>query len=151
MSQGYRDLDIYKLSHKLAVEVFRVSLQLPRYEMYETGSQIRRSAKSVPANIVEGFSRRRYKSEYVRFLIFAHGSCNETIEHLELLCETGSLPKQANYADLKAEYEKLGAMLNRFIAAVNQNSPPITHNPQHRPGVSVKSPLDQLYGRNLRP
>ncbi len=65
--------------------------ELPRFELYEEGSQIRRSSKSVVANIVEGYGRRRYKSEYIRFLIFALASCDETREHLEILRETGSL------------------------------------------------------------
>jgi four helix bundle protein len=58
--QSYRDLEIYQLSFQLAVEIDRLSKKLPKHEMYEVGSQIRRSAKSIPANIAEGFGRRRY-------------------------------------------------------------------------------------------
>ena len=60
--QSYRDLDIYKLARKLAIEVHEMSLQLPKFEMYEEGCQIRKSSKSVKSNIVEGFGRRRYFS-----------------------------------------------------------------------------------------
>jgi len=59
-----------------------MSLSLPKFEMYEEGSQIRRSSKSVSNNIVEGFGRRKYKQEFIRFLTFSLGSCDETIEHL---------------------------------------------------------------------
>lgn len=97
-----------------------MSMNLPKHELYEEGSQIRRSAKAVPANIVEGFSRRRYRSEYARYLIFAHGSCNETIEHLEILHETTSLSDERTYEGLKQQYEHLGGMLNRFISAVDK-------------------------------
>src|SRR5690349_250983 len=117
--QSYRDLEIYRLAHRLAVEISLLTNNLPRYELYETGSQIRRSAKSVPANIVEGFTRKRYQAEYVRFLVFAHGSCNETIEHLELLYECKSLLNKEKYEMLKGDYEKLGGMLNNFIQSVS--------------------------------
>jgi len=51
----YKDLDIYKLSHRLAVEIHKMALKLPKFEMYEEGAQIRRSSKSISTNIVEGF------------------------------------------------------------------------------------------------
>jgi four helix bundle protein len=60
--QSYKDLDIYKLSHRLAIEIHKMTLnKLPKFEMYEEGAQIRRSSKSIVCNIVEGFGRRRYK------------------------------------------------------------------------------------------
>ena len=55
---GYKELEIYRLAHELGVAVHEFSLTLPRHEMYESGSQMRRSAKSVAANIVEGYGRR---------------------------------------------------------------------------------------------
>lgn len=55
---NYRDLEIYKLAFKLAVEVHNLTLKLPKFELYEEGSQIRRSSKSVGANIVEGYGKR---------------------------------------------------------------------------------------------
>jgi four helix bundle protein len=77
----YKDLEIYKLSHKLAVEIHKMTLkELPKLEMYEEGSQIRRSSKSVVNTIVEGFGRRRYKQEFIQFLTYSLASC----EHLEL-------------------------------------------------------------------
>ena len=117
--QSYKDLEIYQLAHKLAVEIHTMTLELPKFEMYEEGSQIRRSAKSVPSNIVEGFSRKRYQQEYVRFLVFAHSSCNETIGHLEILFETKSLVSKERFDYFMEEYDKLGRKLNKFIQAVN--------------------------------
>jgi four helix bundle protein len=83
--QTYKDLEIYRLSHELAIEIHKVSLSLPKFEFYEEGSQVRRAAKSIPANIAEGFGRRRYKNEFIRFLTFALASCDETKEPLEIL------------------------------------------------------------------
>lgn len=117
--QSYKDLEIYQLAHRLAVEVHQVSLVLPKFEAYEEASQLRRAAKSVPANIVEGFGRRRYKGEFIRFLTYAHASCNETIEHLEILIETGSLATDKGQGMLK-DYDLLGRKINRFIQSVMQ-------------------------------
>jgi len=116
-AQSYRDLEIYRLAHSLAVEVHAVSLALPKFELYEEGSQVRRSAKGIPANIVEGFGRRRYKADFIRYLTYAHASCDETVEHLNLLHECKSLADD-RYSALLEGYLKLGRMLYRFIEAV---------------------------------
>jgi len=116
---SYRDLEIWKLARQVAIVVHRMTLQdLPKFEMFEEGSQIRRSAKSISANIVEGFGRRRYKQEFIRFLVFAHASCDETIEHLETLFETGSLTNEIVCRDLSAQLDLLGRKLNIFIESV---------------------------------
>ena len=57
-----RNLDVYKIAHGLGLDCHRLSMQLPRHELYETGSQIRRASKSISANVVEGYGRRRYKA-----------------------------------------------------------------------------------------
>ena len=61
---SYRDLDIYKISLELFYIVHPSSLKLPKYEMYELGSQIRRSSDSVVTNIVEGYGRKKYKADF---------------------------------------------------------------------------------------
>jgi four helix bundle protein len=106
---SYRDLEIWKLARETAIAVHRMTLDnLPKFEMYEEGSQIRRAAKSISANIVESYGRRRYKQEFIRFLVFAHASCDETIEHLEMLFETGSQTNELVYRDLSAQLDLLG-------------------------------------------
>ena len=116
--QSYRDLEIYRLAHELAVETHKFSLLLPKYENYEAGSQLRQSAKSVAANIVEGFCRRHYKAEWIRFLIFAHGSCNESIEWLELIGDCHP-DLQMPAIKLAEQYDLLSRKLNRFIQSVS--------------------------------
>jgi four helix bundle protein len=101
--------------------VHRMTLQnLPKFEMYEKASQIRRSAKSISANIVDGYGRRRYKQEFIRFLVFAHASRDETINHLELLFETGSPATEVIYRDLLARLDLLGRKLNVFIDSIER-------------------------------
>jgi four helix bundle protein len=118
MSKSYKDLEIYQRAHKLAVEVHKVTLRLPKIEMYEEGSQIRRSSKAIPSCIVEGFGRRQYRNDFVRFLVFAQASNDETKEHLSLLFETGSLEDQGEYKNLLSEYEHLGKKIHHFLKAV---------------------------------
>jgi len=117
MSKNYRDLDIYKLSFDLFIRTHQFTLKLPKYELYELGSQLRRSADSVNSNIVEGYGRRNYKNDFIRFLIFSHSSNDETINHLEKL--------KGVYPDLSVEiepliegYNDLGGKINRFIQYV---------------------------------
>lgn len=119
---SYRDLEIWNLARQIAIDVHRMTLQnLPKFEMYEDGGQIRRSVKSISANIVEGYGRRRYKQEFIRFLLFAHASCDETIDHLEMLFETGSLTNEVVYRDLSDRLDLLGRKLNVFIDSVERS------------------------------
>ena len=123
---SYQKLDIYKMAMDLAEKIHNLSFKLPNYELYETGSQIRRSAKSIPANIAEGYGRNKYKDEFIRFLIFAHSSCNETLTHLEILEKNYNL-SEINY--LKNRYNKLGGKINNFIKYVDLNwNKILTHN-----------------------
>lgn len=116
---GYEDLEIYHMAHDLALKIHAMSLNLPQFELYEQGSQIRRSSKSVCANIVEGFGRRRYKNEFIQFLTYALASCDETKEHLKLLFNSGSLQDKKTYEELSQNYRNLGGKIFNFIQAVS--------------------------------
>ena len=117
--QSYRDLDIYKKAHKLVIEIHEMSLKLPKFELYEEGNQIRKSSKSVKTNIVEGFGRRRYKQEFIRFLTYSIASCDETQDHLDPLYETKSLGDTEQYKYFCEEYDHLGRMIFNFIKSVD--------------------------------
>ena len=118
--KSYTDLDIYKDSYSLALEVHKLSLRLPKYELYETGSQVRRSSKSITANIVEGYGRRRYKNDYIRFLTYSIASNDETVDHLETLFETESLRNKEIFHSIHSKLIHLGKKLNLFIQAVEK-------------------------------
>ena len=69
---NYRDLEVWQLARELVIAIHEMTLtKLPKFEMFEEGSQIRRAIKSVKSCIVEGYGRRRYKQEFVRFLTYA--------------------------------------------------------------------------------
>jgi len=117
--KSYRDLDIYNMAYKLAYEINKMTKTLPKFEFYEQGSQIRRSSQSIKDNIVEGFGRRRYKAEFIRYLIFAQASCDETLNQLCMI-------KQLYYNDgskdqLIADCDNLGKKLNKFIQYVESS------------------------------
>ena len=116
----YKDLEVYQIAHTLGVKIHRLSLDLPKVEQYEIGSQLRRSSKSISANIVEGFGRRRYKAEFVRFLVFAHSSCNETIEWMEYIKDC--YPEFDNSAEeILSKLDELGRKLNSFVRTVERD------------------------------
>jgi four helix bundle protein len=116
---SYRKLDIWKMAREASIVIHKMTLTaLPKFELYEEGAQIRRSSKSIRSNIVEGYGRRRYKKEFIRFLVYAHSSCDETIDHLETLWETESLKNETVYGELRDLLNQTGRKLNRFIQSV---------------------------------
>jgi len=123
---SYKKLEIWKLARELSIEIHKMSLtKLPKFEMYEEGSQIRRSSKSVRSNIVEGYGRRNYVMDYVKHLTYAQASNDETVDHLETLFETESLKDEELYKQLLAKLEQLGKMLNKFTQSIRTR----TQNP----------------------
>jgi len=105
---SYKNLEIWQLARGLVIDIHKMTLQkLPKFEMYKEGQQIRKSIKTVKSTIVEGYGRRRYKQEFIKFLIYALSSNDETIDHLETLFETESLKDKELYADLHNRLERL--------------------------------------------
>lgn len=116
---SYRTLEIWQLARDVSKDVHKMTLtKLPKFELYEEGSQIRRSCRSVRANIVEGYGRRDYKQDFVRFLTFALSSNDETTDHLECLFETESLTDEPLYNNLHDRLQMLGKKLNSFRQSV---------------------------------
>jgi four helix bundle protein len=80
---SYKNLEIWGLAREVVIDIHKMTLSnLPAFEMFEEGRQIRKSSKSVKSSIVEGYGRRRYKQEFIRFLTYAISSNDETIDHL---------------------------------------------------------------------
>jgi four helix bundle protein len=118
---SYRDLEVWKLARELVIIVHEMTLtKVPKFEAFEEGSQIRRAIKSVKSCIVEGYGRRKYKQEFVRFLTYSIASCDETADHLDTLVITGSLTDEVLVADLTKKLETLGRKLNLFLQSVER-------------------------------
>ncbi|MEN9981894.1 MAG: hypothetical protein RL542_1681 [Bacteroidota bacterium] len=118
--KSHEDLDIYKISLVLFYKIHKASLQLPKYELYELGSQIRRSAESVNSNIVEGYGRKRYKADFIKFLVYSHASCLETKAHL-LKIKHIYIGLLLDVDQFIADYDVLGAKIYTFIQYVESN------------------------------
>tara|TARA_R110002020_G_C16175347_1_gene764373 strand:- start:375 stop:743 length:369 start_codon:yes stop_codon:yes gene_type:complete len=118
--KSYLDLEIYKISFDLFFKAHNFSMKLPKYELYELGSQLRRSADSVNSNIVEGYGRRRYKNDFIKFLVYSHSSNLETINHLKKL-EILYPDLDGSTDGLSKEYDLLGIKIANFILYVEKN------------------------------
>lgn len=118
--KSYRDLEIYKLAYQLAMKIHHLSLTWPKYELYEEGSQTRRSSKGVCSCIVEGFGRRRYKNDFIKFLVYAQASCDETELHLNFIHGSGYISDEI-FNELLDENDKLGRKINKFIQYVENH------------------------------
>jgi len=116
---SYKDLEIFQLAFDLSIKIHNSSLKLPKFELYEQGSQIRRSSKSVKDTIVEGFGRRKYKAEYIKYLTYAIASCDETMNHI-LTIKT-LYPEIEDFTDFEDQYDKLGRKINNYIQFVEAN------------------------------
>ena len=76
--KSFEDLEDFKRSYRLSLEVHRVSLNFPQIEQYALGDQVRRASKSIPVNIAEGFGKQSESAaEFRRFLRIAMGSADE--------------------------------------------------------------------------
>jgi four helix bundle protein len=118
---NYRDLEVWQLARESVIAIHEMTLtKLPKFETFEEASQIRRAVKSVKSCIVEGYGRRRYKQEFVRFLTYSLASCDETTDHLDTLIITGSLKDDVVSNDIKSRLETLGRKLNLFLQSVER-------------------------------
>jgi four helix bundle protein len=115
---SYKSLEIWKCAREQSIAIHNMTLKLPKFEQFEEGQQIRRSAKSTRSTIVEGYGRRMYVRDYIKFIIYALSSNDETIDHLETLYETKSLTDEALYNNLLNNAQRLGKMLNNFLQAL---------------------------------
>ena len=122
MLRGYRDLKVFQLSYKLAMEIFHLSKTFPREELYSLTDQIRRSSRSVAANLAEGFRKRRYPNMLVSKLTDCDGEATETQVWLDFALDCGYLSRE-NRDRLTAGYEEVGKMQSGMIANPNRFAP----------------------------
>ena len=104
---------LYKKTHKL-------TQRLPGYEIYGLGSQARRASDSIVTNIVEGYGRKNYRNEFLRFLRISHASSLELVCHLEKISMVHeSLSSEA--VQLTHEVELLSKRIHHFIKYVDKH------------------------------
>ena len=124
---GFEDLKAYQKAFQLALDVFEISKTFPKEEKYSLTDQVRRSSRSVCANIAEGYRKRVYPKSFCSKIVDADGECSETIVHI----------KFAKYSDYLSEeileyfesgYKEVGKILNymfenpeKFNGGINQS------------------------------
>jgi four helix bundle protein len=109
---SFRDLRVYQELRRLHLLVHQLSLQFPKHEMYELGSQIRRSSNSAPANLAEGWGS-RHTNIYIESVNRALGEVRETQHHLDMAHEKEYLADKL-FAETDDKYDMCGRMLERL-------------------------------------
>jgi len=115
MPRGHRDLKVYQVAYDLAMEIFHLSKLFPREEIYSLTDQIRRSSRSVAANLAEGFRKRRYPNMFVSKLADCDAEATETQVWLDFAFDCGYLSKE-NRDHLTLGYEEVGKMLSGMMS-----------------------------------
>ena len=111
--KSYRDLEVYRLAYASAMDVFRATKIMPADERFSLSDQIRRSSRSVCANISEGWAQRRYENKFKNRLNDAEGSTTETQTWLDFAKDCGCI-KTDFHTDMAAKYDRIAAMLYRL-------------------------------------
>ncbi len=108
--RGYRDLRVFQLAYQLAMDIFEVTKLFPREEKYALTDQIRRSSRSIPANLAEAWKKRRYEKAFVSKLVDCAGEAGETEVWLNFSKDFGYLGED-RYQELMDKYDEINRML----------------------------------------
>lgn len=114
----YKDLDVYKQAFELAKQIHQFSLKLPEYELKENGSQLRKTSSSIKNYIAEGFGRREYRDEFIRFLVYARAASESTIAQLYLIQDLHFDKQELD--ELITEFTILSKRIKNFIESVEK-------------------------------
>ncbi|MGO4818696.1 four helix bundle protein [Flavobacterium sp. W22_SRS_FP1] len=112
------NLEVWKTAHQLTLAVYKLTQNFPKSEQFGLTSQVRRSAASVPTNIIEGQAR-QYKKEFVQFLYISKGSLEETNQHLFLSKELGYISED-EYKMLSELCTRIKMMLYKLIKVLKR-------------------------------
>jgi four helix bundle protein len=112
--RGYKDLKVYQLSYKLAMDIFHVTKTFPQEERYALTDQIRRSSRSIPANISGAWKKRLYPKMFISKIIDAAGEAGETEVWLDISRDAGYLSEK-KHSESVAGYDEVNRMLYGMI------------------------------------
>ena len=114
MVKNVKDLKVYQMAYKLAVDIFEITKKFPKEEIYSLTNQIRRSSRSVAINIREGLAKRKYEQMFIRHLNDALGSSEETRGWLDFSLDCRCISKE-KHKQLYGRYDEVNAMLYSLI------------------------------------
>jgi four helix bundle protein len=112
--RSFRDLEVFQRGMALLSPIYELAATFPDYEKYDLASQLRRACKSVPANIAEGYAKRRSAKEFRAYLANAMGSATEMEVHLEIARELKYVTPE-RCVELVAAYQVIARQLYRLI------------------------------------
>lgn len=112
--RGYRDLKVYQMAYELALDIHEVTKTFPKEEKYSLTDQIRRSSRSVPANLAEAWKKRRYEKAFISKLIDCTGEAGETEVWLDFSKDFGYLDDD-KYEEFINKYDEVNKMLYGMI------------------------------------
>ena len=115
---SFHDLEIWQLSHRLVLDIYKVIESFPKKEEYRLTSQLIRAATSIPTNIAEGMGRYSRK-EFIKFLIIARGSVEEC-KYLILLSNDLQYIDEYAYHNFKDKLDIVGKMINSLITSLRR-------------------------------
>ena len=118
--KSYHDLEVYQRAYKLAIEIHKISLKLPKEVQYDLADQIRRLSRSIPSNIAEGYGRGKSSKDILNFVRTALGSNDEVLFNLEFLKDI-ELLSQTDYEKFQTEYIICGKQLTQLIKHLTSN------------------------------
>ena len=122
MLRGHRDLKVFQLAYRLAMEIFHLTRHFPKEEVYSLTDQMRRSSRSVAANIAEGFRKRRYPNMFVNKLTDCDAEASETQVWLDFALDCGYISRN-DHNRLTKGYEEVGKMLSGMMANPQRFAP----------------------------
>ncbi|MBI4709991.1 MAG: four helix bundle protein [Nitrospirae bacterium] len=114
----WKDLEVWKKSHALVFKIYNAISSFPETERYALSNQLKRAAYSIPANIVEGHSRKSSK-EFSQFLYQARGSLEE-LRYFLLLSKELDYLTQETFNELEKESQIVSKMLNGLLNSIKQ-------------------------------
>jgi four helix bundle protein len=117
--RGYRDLKVYQMAYQLALEIHNVTKNFPKEEKYSLTDQIRRSSRSVPANLAEAWKKRRYEKAFISKLIDCAGEAGETEVWLDFAKDFGYL-NESKHKELMNKYDEVNRMLFSMVKKANK-------------------------------
>lgn len=112
--QGFRDLKVYQLSYQLAMEIFEETKNFPKEERFSLTDQIRRSSRSIPANIAEAWKKRKYKNAFVFKMTDCSGEASETTVWLDMAFDCKYISKD-RHQYFKKKYDEINKMFYGMI------------------------------------
>jgi four helix bundle protein len=126
---NFRELDVYTLARQLSKEIFEITKRFPKEEMYSLTDQVRRSSRSIGAQIAEAWGKRRYEKHFISKLTDADGEQLETQHWIEVALDCSYISSDVAH-NLMKQYNSVGNMLNSMIIKSASFCTPKTKKPK---------------------